>query len=344
MDQTAQDLVRFDRFILDLKRGCLSAGDQEIDLPPKAFRVLTYLALNAGRLVPKEELLNAVWANVAVTDESLVQSIRQLRQKLGDGAHRVIKTVPRRGYLLEVGPADPSQSVSVERALDAPQWLRRLVAKLGPLAGYLQSPIGSRRAWAGAVGLLAVLLATAQLPGLFAHSTPPLPVGTRLFTQDDAERVAAVAATKQLSLPAFQIREPANDVPKAFQRFVGIWVSDTGWMLSQRQLMLIVTQVDRDGRAVGYTVDGPPQPKTPVQTPAGSHVFQARISGDSLFYDTPYGRRVASLTSQNRIELQMLWRDGRVGAVSLDPVWALIQAEAEREIGPATSVQRRRGP
>jgi DNA-binding winged helix-turn-helix (wHTH) protein len=97
MDQTIHKVVRFDRFVLDLTRGCVRAGDQEIDLPPKAFQVLTYLALNAGRLVPKDELLKVVWANVAVSDESLVQSIRQLRQKLGDEARRLIKTVPRRG-------------------------------------------------------------------------------------------------------------------------------------------------------------------------------------------------------------------------------------------------------
>jgi DNA-binding winged helix-turn-helix (wHTH) protein len=337
MDQTIPKVVRFDRFVLDLTRGCLRAGDQEIDLPPKAFRVLTHLALNAGRLVPKEELLNAVWANVAVTDESLVQSIRQLRQKLGDEAHRVIKTVPRRGYLLEVTPAEPSQSVSAERAPDILRWLPRLLSKLGRPTGYLQNPIGSRRAWAGAAGLLGVLLAMNQLSGLFAHNSEPLPAATPLFTQDDAGRVAAVAATKQLPLPAFQIREPADDVPKGFRRFVGVWVSETGWMLSHRQLMLIVTQVDRNGSAVGYTVDGPPQPKTPVQTPAGSHVFQARIFGDSLFYGTEHGRRVASLTSQNRIELQMRWRDGKVGAVSLDPVWTLIHAE--REVGPSTPAQ-----
>ena len=53
MDQTFKRLFEFDCFVLDLKRGCLRAGDQEIDLPPKAFRVLTYLALDAGRLVRK---------------------------------------------------------------------------------------------------------------------------------------------------------------------------------------------------------------------------------------------------------------------------------------------------
>src|SRR5262245_16458241 len=101
MNQIVRKVVRFDRFVLDFERGCLRGGEQEIELPPKAFQVLSYLALNAGRLVPKQELLDAVWAGVVVTDESLVQSIRQLRQKLGDHGHQLIKTVPRRGYRLE---------------------------------------------------------------------------------------------------------------------------------------------------------------------------------------------------------------------------------------------------
>lgn len=103
MDQVAHKVLRFDRFVLDLTRGCLRAGEQEIDLRPKAFQLLTYLAINAGRLVLKQELLDAVWPNVVVSDGSLVQSIWQLRQKLGDKNHRIIKTVPRRGYVMEVG-------------------------------------------------------------------------------------------------------------------------------------------------------------------------------------------------------------------------------------------------
>lgn len=101
MDQIVHRVLRFDRFVLDLTRGCLRTGDQDINLPPKAFEVLRHLAQNAGRLVPKQELHEAVWANVVVSDESLVQCIRELRQKLGDDEHRLIKTVPRRGYLLD---------------------------------------------------------------------------------------------------------------------------------------------------------------------------------------------------------------------------------------------------
>jgi DNA-binding winged helix-turn-helix (wHTH) protein len=77
-------------------------GDEDIGLPPKAFAVLCYLAENAGRLVPKEELYGAVWPNVLVTNDSLVQCVREPRQKLGDEEHCLIKTVPRRGYLFDV--------------------------------------------------------------------------------------------------------------------------------------------------------------------------------------------------------------------------------------------------
>ena len=74
MDQSVRKVVRFDRFVLDFERGCLRAGEQEIEIPPKAFQVLSYLALNAGRLVPKQELLDAVWAGVVVTDSRLCKA------------------------------------------------------------------------------------------------------------------------------------------------------------------------------------------------------------------------------------------------------------------------------
>ena len=51
MDHIVHTVLRFDRFAVDLARGCLRAGDQEIDLRPKTFEVLRYLAQNAGRLV-----------------------------------------------------------------------------------------------------------------------------------------------------------------------------------------------------------------------------------------------------------------------------------------------------
>ena len=335
MDQSVRKVVQFDRFVLDFERGCLRAGEQEIELPPKAFQVLSYLALNAGRLVPKQELLDAVWAGVMVTDELLVQSIRQLRQKLGDQGHRLIKTVPRRGYRLE-GTLDtqPSKPFPAERGAAAIERLRGFGTGLGaPLSHLRSGQVGKRRIWVAASGLLCVLVAVvyvlAPLPGPFAHTglRPSLPPAALLFTTDDATRVAAIAVSKQLPLPAFQIREPARDIPSGIRRFVGIWVSDVGWMGSNRQLMLIVTQVDREGIAVGYGVNGPPQPTGHVQNPAGPFAIKARISAGSLSWKGNHGRHVASLTRDNRVELRLSYWDGSMGVVSLDPVWTLVEAE-----------------
>jgi formylglycine-generating enzyme required for sulfatase activity len=101
MDRVVLRILRFDRFALDLRRGSLRAGDQDIELRPKAFEVLRYLVENPGRLVAHEELHEAVWGDVAVSNDSIVQCIRELRSKLGDNDHRLIKTVARRGYVLE---------------------------------------------------------------------------------------------------------------------------------------------------------------------------------------------------------------------------------------------------
>jgi len=111
------DLVRrtlwFDRYALDLTRGCLRSADRELELRPKVFTVLQHLVENAGRLVAKDELQKVVWRNVIVTDDSLVQCIWQLRQALDDQEHRLIKTVSRRGYLLDtqVFDHDPKETV-----------------------------------------------------------------------------------------------------------------------------------------------------------------------------------------------------------------------------------------
>jgi DNA-binding winged helix-turn-helix (wHTH) protein len=109
-------VLRFDRFALDLTRGCLRVGERDIELRPKTFEVLRYLAENAGRLVAKQELFEAIWPNVIVSDDSIAQCIRELRNKLGDGNHSLIKTVSRRGYLLDA-------TVSAEATQRLPQGL-----------------------------------------------------------------------------------------------------------------------------------------------------------------------------------------------------------------------------
>ena len=89
----------FDRWTLDGTRGALTAGAEDIPLRPKSFEVLHYLVQNAGRLVSRDDVLDAVWPGVTVTEESLTQCVSEVRQALGDTDQRIIKTVPKRGYL-----------------------------------------------------------------------------------------------------------------------------------------------------------------------------------------------------------------------------------------------------
>ena len=111
------------------------ASGAPVPLRPQAFAVLRCLTERPGRLVTKDELMAAVWPGIAVTDDSLVQAICDIRRAIGDEAHATIRTVPRRGYRL-MPPSAP--------AADAPRRLRRsLVASLallvatGALAGWL---------------------------------------------------------------------------------------------------------------------------------------------------------------------------------------------------------------
>src|SRR5215217_2676924 len=80
--------LRFDRYVLDLDRGSLLLGENEIALRPKTFAVLCFLAHNCGRLVSKDELFAAVWRDLAITDDTLVQSIGELRRALGSDGPR----------------------------------------------------------------------------------------------------------------------------------------------------------------------------------------------------------------------------------------------------------------
>ena len=71
-----------------------------LPVEPKAFRVLLFLLRSPHRLITKDELLDAVWSDCAVSDNSLTRSIALLRRLLGDDTHepRYIATVPTVGY------------------------------------------------------------------------------------------------------------------------------------------------------------------------------------------------------------------------------------------------------
>jgi TolB-like protein len=78
----------------------LTKAGEVFTVEPKTFRVLLFLLHNPQKLIAKEELLNAVWGDAAVTDSSITRTIAQLRKLLGDDTRtpRFIETVATVGY------------------------------------------------------------------------------------------------------------------------------------------------------------------------------------------------------------------------------------------------------
>ncbi|MBV8913470.1 MAG: winged helix-turn-helix domain-containing protein, partial [Acetobacteraceae bacterium] len=103
----------FGRFFLDGGRECLLRDNGIVPLRPQSFQVLSYLVRNYGRLVSKAELLDAVWGRAAVTEDSLVQCLHEVRQAMDDRAQTIIITVPRRGYIFAPEPVRHPSSIAV---------------------------------------------------------------------------------------------------------------------------------------------------------------------------------------------------------------------------------------
>jgi TolB-like protein/DNA-binding winged helix-turn-helix (wHTH) protein/Tfp pilus assembly protein PilF len=152
MQQLRHETISFAGFTLDLTRSCLWHGSQEVKLRPKSFDVLRHLVENNGRLVSKGELLGAVWPSTAITDDSLVQCLIEIRRALGE--QQLVRTIPRRGYIFDaeiktdesnansisnidevsteekpllVSASGPSLKLLSRHAERSPQWLMRLV-------------------------------------------------------------------------------------------------------------------------------------------------------------------------------------------------------------------------
>jgi DNA-binding winged helix-turn-helix (wHTH) protein/Tol biopolymer transport system component len=93
-------VFKFDDIEVREREFLLVKGDKTVPVEPKAFGVLLFLLRNPRRLVTKDEIINAIWNDCAVSDNSLTRSVATLRRLLGDDSRepRFIATVPTVGY------------------------------------------------------------------------------------------------------------------------------------------------------------------------------------------------------------------------------------------------------
>ncbi len=107
MTAVGSTTIRVNGRAADLTRGTVSDGrNAAVALRPQSLAILRLLAAKPGVLVAKDEIMSAVWPNIAVTDDSLVQCVTEIRKALGDDKHAIIKTVPKRGYVFEPATQD----------------------------------------------------------------------------------------------------------------------------------------------------------------------------------------------------------------------------------------------
>jgi DNA-binding winged helix-turn-helix (wHTH) protein/tetratricopeptide (TPR) repeat protein len=135
--QELQAGFRTGECLIEPRQNRIVRGNAEVHLEPRVMDVLVCLAERAGEVVSRETLNEQVWGNIVVTDQAVTNCISELRHHLGDGpAHRVIETIPKRGYRLTA----PVQLAHVESLED-----RSRQSTTHSLAG---------RGWLFAAGLL----------------------------------------------------------------------------------------------------------------------------------------------------------------------------------------------
>jgi eukaryotic-like serine/threonine-protein kinase len=159
LEERSQRHYSFGDFTLDLERGFLRRGDAEITLAPKPFEVLTYLVTHHGKLVTKAALIEAVWQDTAVTDNSLAQCLFEIRRALGDDSQQLIRTIARRGYMFAAPVTTPV--ISFPRQLTADS------GDSGPQAAPLPLTRKLPYSWIVASALFAAVLSTSFLAWQF---------------------------------------------------------------------------------------------------------------------------------------------------------------------------------
>ena len=163
--QAGRLVYQFGDFCLDLHRGTLSRDGEDVPLRPKAWAVLVHLVKRQGELVSRAELIDAVWRNASVCDDSLTQCIVEIRRAIDDPDRQRLRTVPRRGFVFEMPVTEVTENAYTQT--------RRPYGPVGP--------------WAvSAVAVLVVGMAV-----FWQSSAPNLPAGPPVLPERPAIAVLA---------------------------------------------------------------------------------------------------------------------------------------------------------
>ena len=208
MDQ-ADGLLHFGSVSLDADRGVLRRADGlETTLRPKTLDLLLLLLRSSGRLVTRAEILDKVWADVTVTDDSITQCVGEIRRALGEEAG-LLKTVPKRGYVLDA-VATIAPALQQDQAAPPPSPILTSVP--------VPTPLPSRPFRGGRVGLtLGVAVPLALLAGWLWHA-PASPPTTLASAPAIAPAIVPAEPAPAAQVPGPSAREQAIELIEAARR------------------------------------------------------------------------------------------------------------------------------
>ena len=120
----------FGPFQLDEPGRVLRLAEREVPLQPRVFDLLVYLVNSRARVVSKDELLDALWPGVTVTDNSLQRAVSTLRGALREGGMEdAIRSFPRNGYRFLVDEKPEEVGASVRNGFHAEKSRRRQASR-----------------------------------------------------------------------------------------------------------------------------------------------------------------------------------------------------------------------
>jgi DNA-binding winged helix-turn-helix (wHTH) protein/Tol biopolymer transport system component len=314
-------------------------GGQAVEIEPKAFRVLVYLIRHAGHLVSKSELIDAVWGETAVTDNSLTRAIALLRRVLEDDPHQphFIETVSTAGYRFICpvetdGAPDRSPDVVKASTETGPALPRGVEAK---------STFAGRWRWVLAASVAGVALASGALLWYIRQPLAPPHIGEiKQLTRD-------VRWAYKRPLGVDRGRVYFSGVPRGLFAVIGTgeietiplvvpWSSDQevwAWELSPDGAYFLAWGFERPGPPVGplwvFTTSGKPvryvaEVACAGWSPDGKQVVYSTADGRVYTVPTLSGEPHLLLTSKTGVPWFFSWSpDGKRIRFAAGPMWEM---------------------
>ena len=101
--EVGMDLVEVDSVILNVAKGRISYGGEDLELTKNEFKIIELLMKNRGKIIPRERIMKVLWdSDYFISENTLTVNINRLRKSLETiGIVDFIKTKKSQGYMIE---------------------------------------------------------------------------------------------------------------------------------------------------------------------------------------------------------------------------------------------------